>query len=135
MNNLCYISLFDLNYYFHFDMTTLPKLVSEIIDWYQWKAKIRLVNKKYHSSYMYNETKGFLVCVYLDFSQYEHSIHYRPVNYRKIGYHDNYEDCPGFYSVKPIKLYKQSRHKYNFRLPPAYCHCKLCEDHQKELKN
>jgi len=121
-------------------MTTIPKLVTDIIDWYQWKAKIKLVNNEYHSSYFYNESNGYSVHVYTEYVYKDKSRGYVrkyyecKVNYRKIGNHSIYDN--DFYRVRPISiLRKQSRYKYRGRIPPTYCHCKLCEDDLKQIKH
>ena len=112
--------------------TLLPKLVTDIIDWYQWKAKIRQVNNEYHSSYFYNDHGGHLVHVYRS-REYVRKHYNRLVNWRKIGNH--HAISTEFYYVYPINMSrKQSHHKYIVRLPPTYCHCKVCEDVNKIWK-
>jgi len=44
--------------------TLLPKLVSDIIDWYQWKAKIKLLNNEYHKLFSLKKYYGVHILVY-----------------------------------------------------------------------
>jgi len=97
-------------------MIHLPKLVSDLINWYQWKAKIRLVNKEYHESYIYVEDYNH--CDYLWYVK-DSAYQVTMANWRYIN-DMCYLHHSGFSHIYCIKTGEDPG--WN-KLPKAYCNC------------
>jgi len=98
--------------------TLLPKLVSDLINWYQWKDSIRLVNKEYHESYRYIESY-YNECDYLWYVTVDNASSIAKANWRCIN-DMCYLHHTGFSHIYRIKTGDLSWNK----LPKEYCNCK-----------
>jgi len=100
-------------------MTAIPKLVSDLIIWYQWKAGIRLVNKEYHESYKYvtQNPQAIWLSEYLQYTKKSEEDGVGMLNWRDLINHPKWE----FYYYDIWNYITNDR--VGKDIPDGYCTC------------